>query len=84
MTAISLLTKEDVKAAVLEALDEHSAVQTAPTEEQYLHGLKELAEFCNLGMTTAWRISKVIPSYRTGRKLFFKKSDVLNALKQQV
>ena len=83
MTAFQILSKEDLKGIILEALSEHSAQnhrQPEPETDQFLHGLKELAEFAGVGETTAWRLAKTIPAFSTGKKKFFRKSDVLNAL----
>ncbi len=75
------MTKEDVRTAVLEALTQIQATQPAATEpETYVYGLNELAAFLGVGVTTAWRIAKKLPKYQTGKKYFFKKSEVLKAL----
>jgi hypothetical protein len=81
MTAINLMTKEDVKTAVLEVLNQIQPAPPQATEpESYVYGLNELAAFLGIGVTTAWRIAKKLPKYHTGRKYFFKKSEVLKAL----
>lgn len=80
MQQISFLTVNDVKEAVLAALTEHESKkpQQNTNPEQYIYGLQGLADFLNVGVTTAWKIRKSgkIPSYQAGKKLFFKKSEV--------
>lgn len=88
MQQISFLTKEDVKLAVLEALSEHQA-QTPPktTEpEQYIYGLEALSKHLGIGITTAWSLKKQgkIPFYQTGRKVYFKKSEVDSVLASRI
>lgn len=78
---ITILSKEDIRQAVREVLQEQQAqTTTTPPEPEYLHGLEELAKFLQVGITTAWRLSKKLPMYRTGKKMFFKKNEVLAAL----
>jgi len=84
MQHLTLITKEDIKAAVLEALSE-SQQQTDTTTKQepekYIHGLQGLADFLGIGVTTAWQLKKSgkLPYYQTGKKLFFKQSEILAA-----
>ena len=84
MQQLTVLTKEDIKAAVLEALSE-SQQQNKPTEskepEKYIHGLQGLADFLGIGVTTAWQLKRSgkLPYYQTGKKLFFSQSEVLAA-----
>lgn len=81
MNEIKFLTTEDVKIALREVLAEQTPPH--PSEQDgFLYGLNELAKFAHVGTTTAWRIAKTLPSYKTGRKIFFRKSDVLEALKK--
>jgi hypothetical protein len=80
MQPFSFMTKEDIKEAVLEALSEMP--QTTRNEpEQYIYGLKGLANFLGVGITTAWSLKKSgkLPYYQTGKKVFFKKSEILAA-----
>ncbi len=81
MQPISFLTKEDVKAAVLEALSESKPQQQNKEPENIIHGLQGLADFLGVGITTAWSLKKAgkIPYYQAGKKLFFKQSEVLAA-----
>lgn len=82
MTAISLLTIDEVKEAIREVLAESKLHQLPPAEpEVYIHGLKGLSEFLNIGITKAWQISKKLPRHGTGKKLFFLRSEVLAATK---
>ena len=87
MQEISLLTKEDVRNEIRQAIQELILENQLPksdpsSPEEYLHGLQSLANFIGTGLTTAWRLVKEgkIPKYQTGKKLFFKKSEVLKAL----
>ena len=81
---LQLLTIEDAKNALREILQENPQTLAAqdPAPEEYLHGLQSLANFIGTGITTAWRLVKEgkIPKYQAGKKLFFKKSEVLSAL----
>ncbi|HRZ41709.1 MAG TPA: helix-turn-helix domain-containing protein [Bacteroidales bacterium] len=81
MAHIYIITKEDVKAAVLEALSESRPTAVNYTPERIIHGLQGLAEFLGIGVTTAWKLKKSgkIPFYSAGKKLFFKESEVLSA-----
>ncbi|PKP29872.1 MAG: hypothetical protein CVT99_15475 [Bacteroidetes bacterium HGW-Bacteroidetes-16] len=81
MQPISFLTKEDIKAAVLEALSESKPQQQSKEPEIIIHGLQGLADFLGVGITTAWSLKKAgkIPFYQAGKKLFFKMSEVLAA-----
>ena len=79
---VQLITKSDVKEAVLEVLSElnltgHSATSTNKT----IYGLQGLADFLGVGVTTAWNLKKSgkIPYYQAGKKVFFKENDVLEA-----
>lgn len=83
MQQITFLTFEDVKRAVSEVLSEnnHSTTNKAPEPETYIHGLQALADFLGIGVTTAWKLKKqgILPYYRSGKKLFFKKSEILKS-----
>lgn len=81
MQPISFMTKEDVKAAVLEALSEHEPQKQTPKEDKRIHGLKGLANFLGVGITTACHLKKSgkIPSYQAGKKVFFLESEILAA-----
>jgi len=86
MTAINLISKEELKEAIREVLTEtdlQKPTSTAPETETYIHGLSELASFLGIGITTAWRLAKLLPTYRTGKKMFFKKSEVLAAIQKK-
>ncbi len=85
MTEINLISKEELKQAIREVLTENDLQKptTAPEPEQYIHGLEELAKFLQVGLTTAWRLAKTLPTYRSGKKMFFKKNEVLAALNQR-
>lgn len=87
MKTLTLLTKDDIKSAVLEALSESGKTATnSPTEpEKYIYGLKGLAKFLGVGITKAWQLknSGIIPYYQTGKKIFFKQSQVLNAISKK-
>jgi hypothetical protein len=80
--SISVISKEELKQAVREVLDESTQKAAAPQPEQYLHGLKQLADFIGVSEVSAWRLKKSgkIPFYQAGKKLFFKQSDVLQSL----
>jgi hypothetical protein len=81
MQPISFMTKEDVKAAVLEALSEIQPQQSTPKESKIIYGLQGLADFLGVGITTAWSLKKSgkIPYYQAGKKLFFKETEILAA-----
>jgi hypothetical protein len=81
MQQITLLTIEDIRQAVKDELKEHYPQPTSAEPETYIHGLKGLAEFLNVGITKAWQLSKKLPRHGTGKKLFFLKSEVLAATK---
>ncbi len=85
MQQFTLLTKEDIKSVVLEALSESKHHQTPPQPEKYIYGLKGLADFLGVGITKAWQLknSGTISFYQTGKKLFFKESEVLQATKKR-
>jgi hypothetical protein len=86
MQQLTIIDKNDLKQAFREVLQERQeqTTTTAPPEpEQYIHGLEELAKFLQVGLTTAWKLSKKIPCYRSGKKMFFKKNEVLAALNQR-
>ncbi len=78
--------RDELKSIVSECLAEQAATATPPPEpESYIHGLQGLADFLGTGVTAAWSLKKSgkVPFYQTGRKLFFKKSEVLQALKNK-
>lgn len=81
MQPILFMTKEDVKAAVLEALSEIQPQQSTPKEDNIIHGLQGLADYLGVGVTTAWSLKKSgkIPFYSAGKKCFFKESEILAA-----
>lgn len=81
MQPISFMTKEDVKAAVLEALSEMKPQQQPAQPDTIIHGLQGLADFLGVGITTAWSLKKSgkIPFYSAGKKCFFKESEILAA-----
>lgn len=81
MQPISFMTKEDVKAAVLEALSEHEPQKQTPKEDKTIYGLQGLADFLGVGITTAWSLKKSgkIPYHQAGKKIFFLESQVLAA-----
>lgn len=81
MQPISFITKEDVKAAVLEALSEIQPQQQPTKPDTIIHGLQGLANYLGVGITTAWNLKKSgkIPYYQAGKKIFFKESEVLKA-----
>lgn len=77
---MQVLTIDDLKNAIREVLSEQK--QPPATEpEQYVYGLKGLADFLGVGETTAWTLknSGRLPYYRSGKKFFFKKSEILQA-----
>jgi hypothetical protein len=87
MQHLTLITKEDIKTAVLEALSESSHNKTSSTTpERYIHGLQGLADFLGIGVTRAWQLKKSgqLPYYQTGKKLFFKESEILAATQKTV
>ena len=79
---LTVMTREDVKQIVLEALSETRPKPTEP--EQYIHGLEGLASHLGISITSAWRLRKSgkLPFYQAGKKLFFKKSEIENTLKR--
>lgn len=82
MYQLTVLTKEEIREAVKDAIAELNLYNPPSTEpEVYIHGLQGLAEFLNIGITKAWQISKKLPRHGTGKKLFFLKSEVLAATK---
>jgi len=88
MQQIVFLTKEDIKTAVLEALSEHQTQTppTAPEPEQRIYGLKNLADFLGVGITTCWKLKKSgkLPFYQAGKKLYFKKSEIEAVLSNRI
>ena len=55
--------------------------QNFDNQEELIYGLKGLRELLGgVSTTTALRIKKQVPHYQNGRVLFFKKSEVLDAL----
>ena len=75
MQQIQILGIEDIKTAVREVLAEKPKTDREP--EQIIHGLKGLSVF-GIGVTTAWKLVKSgkLPHYRSGKKIFFKKSEI--------
>jgi excisionase family DNA binding protein len=80
MQQISFITKEDVKAAVREAISE-TQPQHSTNQDTIIYGLQGLADYLGVGVTTAWKLKKsgTIPFYQAGKKVFFKESEVLTA-----
>jgi hypothetical protein len=79
MQTISFLTFEDVKRAVNEVLTENKQLITkTPEPEVYIYGLKNLAAFLGICVTSAWSLKKQgrLPYYQAGKKLYFKKSEI--------
>ena len=76
MQTIQILGIEDIKTAVREVLAEQKP-KTDREPERYVHGLKGLTEF-GIGQTTGWKLVKSgkLPHYRSGKKIFFKKSEI--------
>ncbi|HAK00375.1 MAG TPA: hypothetical protein DCM62_10145 [Bacteroidales bacterium] len=78
----SLLNKEDIKAAVIEALAEtKSTPKTTSEGSKTIYGLKGLATYLGIGVVTAWKLKKSgkIPYYQSGKKFFFKEDEILKA-----
>ena len=58
----SLLNKEDIKAAVIEALAEtKSTPKTTSEGSKTIYGLKGLATYLGIGVVTAWKLKKALP-----------------------
>lgn len=51
--------------------------------EEALLSRKQTAEFLHCNLVTLWRYTREgrIPYYRVGRRMFFKKSEILKAIK---
>ncbi len=52
------------------------------TDEEKLMTVDEVCELLHIGRITLWRHikSERFPFYRAGRRLFFKKSEILNSI----
>jgi len=85
---ISFLTFDDVKRAVSEVLTEHQAKTPPKTTEPeaYIYGLEALSKHLGIGVTTAWKLKKSgkLPFYQSGKKLFFKKSEIETVLASRI
>jgi len=77
----AILTIDELKIALREVLQENTPPQATTEPEQYIYGLKGLAKFLGVSITTAWHLKNTgkIPYYMAGKKLFFKRSEVLTA-----
>lgn len=74
--------KIDERFNELKLLIEKNHSSEIPDEFPYLHSLKELADFLHCSIVTVQKLknSKDIPYHQVGRKVIFKKSDVLAAM----
>jgi hypothetical protein len=82
----TLTTRDELRQLIAEALaDFQTPPPPQPEPETYIHGLQALADFLGVGITTAWQLKKSgkFSYYQAGKKLFFKKSEVLAALKNK-
>jgi excisionase family DNA binding protein len=70
--------REIVKSCVSEGLKEN--LLTKPDESNKLFNVKETASFLNLAVQTVYGFTsnRNIPFIKKGKKLYFKKSDLLN------
>lgn len=70
-----------VKAAFRSVLDEQ---KSSLKDEDILLTRQEAAEMLSISLVTLWKYTKkdIIPAYRIGSKVRYKKSEILLALKQ--
>lgn len=47
-------------------------------QSKFIYGLQGLCEFLDISMKTACSLTKNLPHYRAGRKIFFKEDEILN------
>lgn len=89
MQAISLLTQEDIKSAVREALAEFEAIRVADAGTQSSTGdneplltQSEAVELlrCTKQSLIRWRQKGYLKALRVGRRVLYRKSDLLKAL----
>jgi len=57
--------------------------QTTTKDVENLMSREETAKLLNCNLVTLWRYTRAqkFPFYRAGRKMFFKRSEVLNSIK---
>ena len=77
MRTIEIITLEDVKNAIREVLAEQKLTTDEVKNDDIICGLKSLSEY-GIGVTTAWKLVKSgkLPHYRSGKKIFFKRSEI--------
>lgn len=89
MQAISLLTQEDIKCAVRDALAEFEAAKVAEAGTQLPSGdneplltQSEAVELlrCTKQSLIRWRQKGYLKALRVGRRVLYRKSDLLKAL----
>lgn len=77
--------KHLISSAVSEAIKQEINIPEAPTiKEDELIKTKELAELLSVSSVTIhnWKIKGLLPFYRISNKVYFKKNEVLEALKK--
>lgn len=82
---IIVITKEQLKAIVLECLEEYHSNQkdNSKQPEKYLYSIKELADFIHCSMATANKIKKSgkIRYSQIGRKILFRVDEIKEDIK---
>lgn len=59
--------------------------KTTPIEEDTLLNREETAKLLGISTVTLWKwtYKNILPAFRMGKKIFYKKSEVLNALQKK-
>ncbi len=76
------LTKELINEALMQKEQENKqAIENAPNKEEHFN-IKELAQFLKCSKVSIHQYKKKgLPFYRIGRKILFKKTEVLNFMR---
>jgi len=73
------MIKKELKAIILEALEEYFAAQSTPVTQNEFIDVVQAATLLNLAAATVYEKTsrKQLPHYKKGKKIMFKKSELV-------
>jgi excisionase family DNA binding protein len=85
---IESISAKDFKEEILKDIHELLKIYlTTPkhADENELLTIKETGQMLSIGKVTLWKLTKegIIPSYKIGARVFYKKSEIINSLQQK-
>ena len=81
-----VISKEQLRECILEALQEKALETNQQSKEEILLDKKEVSNLLNVSESTIdnYRRQELLPSYRIGNKIWFKKDEVIEAATKQI